>query len=204
MVSGKGTVFGDPDTLTVNFAVETSAPTVGEALDRADAAAGRMRDSLVRGGVVKKDLQTSDVNISARRNDKDKITGYAVTQALTARFRNDVAKAGAAISAAVAAGGDAARLNGMSFSIGDDTALLAEARRKAFADARGKAELYAREAGRTLSRVIKVTESSSSWGGPVDAFKNYASLAAADAGVPIEPGRQELTVTVTAEWAFKD
>ena len=197
VVTGKGAVFGEPDILTANFAVETNAASVTEALDRATAAATRMRDALTRAGVAKADLQTADVTISARRNDKDKIIGYAVSQGLTAKIRT-LPAAGRTISAAVTAGGDAARLNGVTFALDDDTALLAAARKKAFADARAKAELYAREAGRALSRVVKVSETTT---GYEPAFKSYASLAA-DAAMPIEPGRRQLTVTVTVEWAF--
>jgi len=195
-VTGTGQVSGEPDTLTANFAVAADASTVGEALKRANAAATRMRDSLVRAGVARADLQTSNVDITARRNDKEKITGYTVNQGLTATIRN-LPRAGALMSAAIAAGGDAARLNGVSFAIEDDDALLAEARRKAFADARGKAELYAREAGRPLGRVLRVTEVTPGFGGPVD-----HSMAVADSPVPIEPGRQQLTATVTVEWAL--
>ncbi|MBB4693650.1 uncharacterized protein YggE [Actinoplanes abujensis] len=196
-VTGRGTVSGEPDTLEATFGVETSATTVAAALKQATTAATRMRDTLVRGGVTKADLQTSHVNVTSMRKDDGPITGYTVRQGLTAKIRN-LSRGGALMSAAVTAGGDAARLDGVSFSIADDTALLAQARKKAFADARGKAELYAREAGRPLGRVVRVSEGATNvWPqGGQDRF------AAADASVPIEPGRQQLSVTVTVEWAL--
>jgi uncharacterized protein YggE len=197
LVSGTGNVFGEPDTLAADFAVEADASTVGEALDRANAAATRMRDTLARAGVVKADLQTSNVGISPKRNEHNDITGYTVSQGLTAKIRN-LPQAGTLMSAAVKAGGDAARLNGISFSISDEAELLVEARKRAFADARGKAGLYAREAGRSLGRVVKVSEENPGYGRP---FGQYA-MAAADSAVPIEPGRQQLTVTVTVEWTL--
>jgi len=198
VVTGTGRVSGEPDTLAANFGVEAVAGTVGEALERAGTAAARMRDALVRAGTARADLQTSDVGISPRQNDKQEIIGYAVSQGLSAKIRN-LPQAGAIISAAVAAGGDAARLNGVSFAIENDAALLAEARRKAFADAREKAELYAREARRPLGRVVRVSEETPGYREP----RAYDMLAAAHAVVPIEPGRQELAVTVTVEWAFQ-
>ncbi|WIM93408.1 SIMPL domain-containing protein [Actinoplanes oblitus] len=197
LVTGTGEVFGEPDTLTANLAVEATAGTVAEALDRAAAAATRMRDALVRGGVAKADMQTSDVSVSVKRNEHNEITGYTVTHGLTAKIRN-LGAAGATISAAVTAGGDAARLNGMSFAIENDTALLVEARRKAFADARAKADLYAREAGRPLGRVLRVSEETPSYRGSAVQY----SVPAADAAMPVEPGRQQLAVTVTVEWAL--
>ncbi|GIF16246.1 putative conserved lipoprotein LpqG [Actinoplanes teichomyceticus] len=197
LVTGTGVVYGEPDTLIANFAAETTAATVGEALESANTAATRMRDTLVGGGVARADLQTSNVNISAKQNDKGQITGYTVNQGLTAKIRK-LAGAGALMSATVAAGGDAARLNGVSFTIENDAALLAEARRKAFADARGKAALYAGQAGRPLGRVIRVSEVPLSCG----YFDNQDRMAAAYSPVPIEPGRQQLAVTVTVEWAL--
>ncbi|MEU4421704.1 SIMPL domain-containing protein [Actinoplanes sp. NPDC024001] len=196
-VTGTGEVFGEPDVLVANFAVETSAATVDAALDSANTAATRMRNALARAGMARADVQTSNVGINPRRNDNEEITGYVVNQGLTAKIRN-VPRAGALMSAAIAAGGDAARLNGVSFAIENDAALLAQARKKAFADARGKAELYAREAGRPLGRVVRVVEETPSYGWAGDNYK----MAAADAAVPIEPGRQELTVSVTVEWAL--
>jgi uncharacterized protein YggE len=183
--------------LTVDFAVQTTASTVGDAQNRADKAATRMRDSLVRAGMTRADLQTSNVSISSSLNDHQEIVGYTVSQGLTAKIRN-LPRAGALVSAAIAAGGDAARLNGASFTIEDDAALLAEAREKAFADARGKAELYAHEARRPLGRVVTVSEASPTYWGPV----GQSAMAAADSRFVIEPGRQQLAVTVTVEWAF--
>lgn len=196
-VTGTGEVFGAPDMLTANFAVETSAATVDAALRGANTAATRMHDALLQAGIVQTDLQTSEVGVSPQRDDHQAITGYTVTQGVTAKIR-DLPRAGAVMSAAIAAGGDAARLNGVTFTIEDDAALLAEARKKAFADARGKAELYAREAGRPLGRVVRVSEETPKHWEPVA----YHSMTA-DAAVPIEPGRQLVSVTITVEWAFQ-
>ncbi|MEV6345669.1 SIMPL domain-containing protein [Actinoplanes sp. NPDC051851] len=199
-VTGQGEVFGEPDVLTATFAVETTASTVDVALARTTAAATRVRDILVNGGVSADDLQTSNVDVSSSRNDNGKITGYTVTQGLTAEM-HDLPGAGALMSSAIAAGGDAARINGVSFAIEDDSALLAEARKEAFADARAKAQLYAREAGRPLGRVVKVTEASPGLLANSEQDRAVsASMYALTAPLPIEPGRQELTATVTVEW----
>ena len=198
LVTGVGEVLGEPDTLVANLGVETVASTVGEALDRAGTAAGGMRDALVRAGTARADLQTSNVDISSRRNDAGEVTGYTVSQGITATIRN-LPRAGALLSAAVAAGGDAARLNGVSLAVGDDAALLTAARKKAFADARAKAELYAGAAGRRLGPVVKVIEVVPGSREPGDQDR----VIAAYASVPVEPGRQRLTVTVTVEWAFQ-
>jgi uncharacterized protein len=198
LVTGTGEVSGAPDMLTADFAVETTASAVDEALNRANAAATRMRDALVSAGLTSADLQTSNVTIGSQRDDDGGITGYTVSEGLAATIRN-LPRAGALLSAAIAAGGDAARLNGVWYSIEDDSALLTAARKKAFADARAKAELYAAEAGRSLGRVVKVSEVTP--GVVIPGGQDYR--AGAGAPVPIEPGRQRLTATITVEWALQ-
>jgi uncharacterized protein YggE len=159
-----------------------------------------MRDALLRSGVVKTDLRTSNVDINPKRNDHNDITGYTVSQGLTAKLHN-LPQAGALMSAAISAGGDVARLTDVSFSIEDEAALLAEARRKAFADAHGKADLYARAAGRSLGRVVKIVEEPSSYGHSFAMNDTAGAGGSGGAAVPIEPGQQQLTVSVTVEWA---
>jgi len=198
LVSATGEVLGVPDTLRADFAVATTAATVDEALNQANAAMTRMQDALAGGGVARADLQTSDVGIHSTHGRRGAITGYAVNEGLTARIRT-ISEAGSLIAAGVAAGGDAARLLGVSFEIEKDDALVAEARRKAFADAQAKAELYAEESGQTLGQVVSVTETLPDYG-PVGLQFAESSLASA---VPIEPGRQPSVVTVTVEWSFR-
>jgi len=194
---GTGEVSGNPDTLTADFAVETIASTIEQALGSANIAATRMRDKLLRAGIAEADLQTSNISIVPKLNDKQAIAGYTVSQALTAKIRN-LPHAGELMSAAIAAGGDAARLNGVSFAIENDAALLTEARKKRLPMPGKKPELYAHEAGRPLGRVLEVSETAPSYGGPAGGY----SPAAMDSRFPIEPGRQQLTVTVTVEWAL--
>jgi uncharacterized protein len=201
VVSGTGDVFGEPDTLTADFAVDTTAATVSEALDQAVTAANRMRDALVRAGIDRADLRTANVSIGSTQDEHGKPAGYNVNQGLTATIR-DLPKAGALMSAAIKAGGDAARLNGVSFTVEKSAGLLAEARKKAFADARAKARLYARESGRPLGRVVKISEGQPGWAAPGQRDKMTAAMAAMDSSAPIEPGRQRLSVTVTVEWVL--
>jgi uncharacterized protein YggE len=199
LVSATGEVLGVPDTLRANFAVGSSASTVDGALNGANAAMTRMRDALVRGGVAKADLQTSNADIHPSQSKEGRVTGYAVNEGLTAKIRN-IRGAGTLIGTAVAAGGNAARLSGVSFAVETDDALLAAARKKAFADARAKAQLYAAEAGRSLGPVVSVTETMPGYEPARAASLAYTQAAA---GVPIEPGRQQLAVTVTVEWSFR-
>lgn len=200
LVTGTGKVTGRPDTLVADFGTEASGSSVDQALGRADRAISRVRKELVAGGVDRADLQTAGIEIYPRYdNNGDRITGYQASQRLTVTFR-DVDRAGALLGKAVDAGGDAARLSGLSFRIDDDSDLLATARRKAFDDAKAKATLYGEAAGRGLGRVVSVTETVRGDDSPYPVDRYYAASAARD--VAIEPGQQQLSVSVTVEWAF--
>ena len=200
LVSGTGQVLGMPDMLRADFGAEARGASVDEALQSANSALARIRDALVKAGVDRADMQTANVEIFPRYKRSSGISGYQVSHQLTVKIRQ-LDKAGATLSAAVDAGGNAARLSGVSFAIEDDSALLAEARKKAFNDAKAKAELYGQQAGRPLGQVVSVTET-------VREARPYANaqLASAEAlasALPVEPGRQQLAVTVTVEWAFR-
>jgi uncharacterized protein YggE len=203
LVSGTGEVMGRPDTLVAQFGAEATAGSVDEALARADRAIGRITDVLTKGGVDDADLQTAGLDIYPQYSgDGRQVTGYQAQQQLTVTFR-DVDAAGRLVGRAVSAGGDAARLSGLSFRVDDDSALLADARRKAFDDAKDKAQLYGDAAGRGLGRVVSVTETVTGTDNP---YPTDMYLARADAAgardVNLQPGQQQLSVTVTVEWSF--
>jgi len=139
-VQGVGTATGTPDVLHVTVGVEAGAASVGDALAAANGAATKVLDALRAAGVADADLQTRNVHVYPRYdgNGQD-ITGYTAGQDVAVTLR-DLGSAGATISSAVAAGGDAARLQGVTYELDDDAALRSKARELAFADARATAE----------------------------------------------------------------
>jgi uncharacterized protein YggE len=124
--------------------------------------------------------------------------GYDVYETVAVTLRN-LADANQTISDAATAGGDATRINGVSFSIDDRTNLLAQARDAAFADARAKAEQYAKLAGRSLGRVSVITEGPANDGGGV-VYPMARDAMSAGSPVPVSPGSQDVTLTTTVTW----
>lgn len=198
-VEGVGTATGTPDVLHVTVGVETGAASVGEALGTANAAARRVLEALRRAGVADADVQTVNVHVYPRSDGNgQEITGYLAGQDLAVILR-DLDAAGATISSAVEAGGDAARLQGVGYALDDDTALRARAREQAFADARGKAEQYAQLAGRRLGGVVLVREQVTA-SGPIPMAAGDA--AGSSEAVPIAPGTSDVTVTADVRWSL--
>ena len=199
-VTGVGTASGPPDVLRFTVGVQVVGASVDGALASANTAAARTIAALEARGVAPADVQTAQVRIDPRYDSKGQaITGYVVHSDVRVTVR-DVAGAGATIGAAVTAGGDAARLSGVSFDLEDDDALRRTARDRAFAEARATAEQYARLAGKQLGAVESVSEQVRPQGWPTAELDAAASRAA---DVPVEPGSTEVVVEVQARWALR-
>jgi len=200
-VSGTADVAGTPDTLRLDLSVVATATSVTEALGKANGAAGAVQKSLLGSGVTKKDLQTSGLNIGPRYDYANpgapRLTGFEVSESLSAKLR-DLRRAGDAIGKAVGAGGNAVRVNGVSLDLEETGALVSVARGAAFADARNKAEQYARAAGRSLGEVVSVAESVAN----PSPISMAVDALPATAKVPVQPGSQNVSVTVTVVFSM--
>jgi uncharacterized protein len=202
-VSGVGTMAGTPDTLRLDMGIQVTGDTVTAALGSANTKAAAVQKSLRDSGVTDKDLQTTGLSIQPHYvsdgKNGSKVSGYEVGENVSAVLR-DLKTAGAAISAAATAGGQATRINGVSLDLADTGALVTGARSDAYAKARAKAEQYAKAAGVSLGQVLSINES-------VQAPQPiYAAAGAMDsraaAAVPIQAGSQDVSVTVTVVFAI--
>lgn len=189
---GEGKVSGTPDRVTLVLGAQTQSTSARDALAQNNAKTGALIAMLKAKGVAPKDLQTSELSINPMYGGVDnKISGYQVSNMVTATM-HDIGASGAVIDAAADAAGDAVRVQQLSFSIGDDSALRAQARAAAVAQARDKAKQLADAAGVSLGPLLSITEGSST--PPPVPYAAQSSRALADA--PVEPGSQELRVTV--------
>jgi len=195
-VTGRGEASAVPDTLTVDLGVSVLAATVGAAFEGAAGRAGAVIGAITSAGVDERDVQTRDLSVHSEydhRSDPPRLLGYRVTHTVTARLRNPTAT-GDVVGAAAEAGGDDFRMNGLSFGIDDDTALLEAARAAAWLDARTKAEQLADLAGVALGAPGDIIESS---GDGVRPMLRVASLAAEAMPVPVGTTAVSVVVTVT-------
>jgi hypothetical protein len=198
-VTGSGTAEAVPDVLVARLGTEARAGTVAEALDGSVRALAGVVATLRAGGVGELDLSTGSATVWPIDDGRGRVSGYSASQQLTARLR-DLDRAGALVSEAMAAGGDAARLHGLSFDLSDTRQVTEWARVQAWQDARAKAGQLATLARRTLGQVVRIRE-----GGPVYPMgpqRVHLVSAPAAAPMPVEPGTTTVTVTIEVEWAF--
>jgi uncharacterized protein len=199
-VTGNGTVTGTPDQLILSMGVQVSAATVTSALQQSSQAAARVTAALRAAGVASADIQTAGLSIQPDYRANSQVPdGYQASEYLTATLRR-ITAAGAQIQAAVQAGGNAVTVDGVSLNLTDTSALLARARADAVADARHKAAQYASAAGHSLGPVISITDQAPAQPSP---FYSAASGAASRVpSVPISPGTQQLSVSITVSYAL--
>ncbi|WP_165492136.1 SIMPL domain-containing protein [Egibacter rhizosphaerae] len=212
-VAGEGRVQGEPDVLSATIGVEHTAHAVQPALDAANADLEAVREALVDAGVDPDDLATADVDVSQTREEvppEEREDGaepaevYQVRNLLEVRVR-DMDTAGEVLDAGVAAAGDAARVRNVAFDLEDNAELVAQAREAAVADARDRADQYAQAAGAELGALVELTEVGAARPAPADA--SPADVEADDAeaaGVPVEPGEEEVGVTIRTRWELVD
>lgn len=201
-VSGTGEVTGTPDTLQVDLGVSVLRDTVDKATGDAAKLAQAIIDALKSKGVEDRDIRTSNYSIFPEydyRGETQTLRGYRVNNTVSAKIRN-IDKAGEAIDAATAAGGNDTVVNGISFDLEADSALIKAAREAAWKDAADKAQQLASLAGLSLGKAVSITESSSSAPPPI--MYERAAGGADVASTPIQPGQSTVSVTVSVEFAI--
>jgi uncharacterized protein YggE len=200
-VSGTGRVELAPDRASFTVGVQTMAPTVAGALQENNTRAVAIIAALKKLGATDREIRTSQVSIYPQQEQQGrvpKVVGYQVSNSITVT-REDPAAVGKFLQAAVDAGANT--VSGVSFGVSDPARGRDAALQSAMADARTKAEVLARAAGRTLGRVLAIAEG----GGirpPIPmAFEMKAASRMAE--VPVEPGTEEASFTVSVVFELR-
>ena len=200
-VSGVGTSTVAPDAVRFYASVSVIAKSNKEALASASKSATAVRGALRDSGIATKDIKTSSLTVYPEYNySQDKgqeLIGYRATQSFTVVIRK-ADTAGAVIDAVVGAGGDNVQINGVAPFLLNGAAATEKAREAAVADAKARANSYAKYLGVSLGRVISLTEVNA----PVYNFPVMAKGAAAEDATQIDLGETEVTVTVTVRWSL--
>jgi uncharacterized protein len=161
VVVGEASVNAPPDYARIRGGVTTTAKTVKEATDANSKLMAAVTGALLDSGVAQNDVQTSEFSIepvytSKTPSDESKLSGYRVSNQVSVKIRQ-LAKIGEVLDRLATAG--ATDVGNVQFLLSDPSKVLDQAREAAIADARHKAELYARASGLNLGRVVWITES---------------------------------------------
>jgi uncharacterized protein YggE len=200
-VAGAGAATTVPDTAVLTLGVETRGSTPVEALDGCRDALDQILAALDAEGVDPTRRTTGGLELHEDWESRQPGQGpvrYLANARLTVRLAQP-ARAGQVAAAAVAVGGDAARVNGLELVVGDPAAVAAAAREAAWRDAVARAEQYARLSGTTLGRVLRIEEAPPP---PPDARPMRLLAAEAPPGPATEPGETTVWAAVAVTWAL--
>src|SRR5947208_16554122 len=201
VVSGEGSVSVAPDVVQIRSGVTTQGKTVREATETNSKTMAALLTALTESGIPQKDVRTAQLSIqpvyaSQDSGKEQKLVGYNVVNHVSAKIKH-IEKLGDVLDRLIAAG--ATDVWNVEFLVSDPGKALDQAREAAIADARRKAEVYARAAGIRLGQVEWITEASGF--GPVP-LRGQGASAARAAAVPIATGEDTLEATVTVGFAI--
>jgi len=196
-MTGHGEIRSAPDMAQVTAGVTTSATTAAQALAANTARMKTVFAALQKLGIPEKNIQTVNFSVSPQyangNNEAPRLTGYQVNNEVSVRLE-DVSRLGGALDALVSAGAN--QMNSISFDIREPAPLLEKARAGAIADARLRAETYAKAAGVSLGPIQSISES----GGEIRPLRMAAPMVFAAKSVPVAAGEQSVTADVSLVW----
>lgn len=159
-VSGTGEMRVSADTAVISLGVNARDKDVLKAQQKVNTSIANIRQALIDRGVKEENISTEFINIYATydyQNDQEQLTAYNASSTLAIKA-TDMESVGSLIDTCIAAGANT--LNGISFSASDTEEAKMEAMKKAIADAKKNAEIYAEAAGLSIKGIEMITEGS--------------------------------------------
>jgi uncharacterized protein YggE len=200
-VEGIGTVDRTPNLLTVSVGIDVTDSSAQASLTDDDNKAAAVVAALKTGGILDKDVQTSNLSIEPQYNDHQVITGYQVANELTAQIR-DFSNAGSVIDALASAAGNAIRIDSLTFSVDDPRAMEDQARDQAVHQAVSHARSMAQAAGESLGAICSLNDNSVQNPYPQGFGISQNAASGAVPRVPLQPGTQQASADVTIVYSL--
>lgn len=193
-ISATGEVTRVPDVAIISAGVVSRSASASGALQDTANRMSQVLGALKRAGVADRDIQTSNVSLNPEyrypENQSPQLVGYTASNNVTVRFR-DIRSSGKILDALVTVGAN--QINGPTLTVDKPESALDEARAKAVAIGRARAELYAHSLGLRVVRIVSVNESG---GYAVPPPVPMMMAQARKADTSIEAGQQKLQVNV--------
>jgi uncharacterized protein YggE len=193
-VTGEGEVAIVPDLAILSGGVTTNGKTAREASEANARMMNAVMSALKAAGIAQQDVQTARLSLHPVRDNKNnelRVIGFQATNQVSVKIR-DVAKIADVIDRLIGAGAN--DISGLQFVVSSPSKPLDQAREAAIADARRKAETYARAANVKLGAAISITEDGSV-APPVPLPMRMAKEA-----TPVSPGEQVQKISVSVSY----
>jgi uncharacterized protein YggE len=204
-VTGTGKTTLVPDRFSFTAGVQTTAPTVEEAVNQNNAKIASVIAALKKAGATDQEIRTTNFSIFPQQvyeqGQAPRVVGYqASNQVLVTK--KDIAMAGRLLQVALNAGVN--ETSGLNFEVSDPARGRDQGLKAAFDDARAKASLLAQAAGRALGRAMMITEGSDTTPPPRPMPMGVmAAKGEAISQVPVEGGTRELAYTISVVFEMR-
>jgi uncharacterized protein len=203
-VVATGEVTRVPDVAIISAGVVTRAQTATAAIQQNANRMERVRAALMRAGIADRDIQTSSISLNPdyiyAERQPPRLSGYTASNQLSVRFR-DIGETGKILDALVAEGAN--QISGPALTIDKPEQAYDEARTRAIANGRARADLYARALGMRVVRLLSVSESGDRHFPPPMPMVMMAEARAGDASTKIDPGEQKLQATIAMSFELR-
>jgi uncharacterized protein YggE len=204
-VTGTGKTTLIPDRFSFTAGVQTTAPTVEEAVNQNNTKIASVIAALKKAGATDQEIRTSNFSIYPQQvyeqGQPPRVTGYQASNSVVVT-KKDIAVAGKLLQVALNAGVN--ETSGLNFEVSDPARGRDQGLKAAFDDAHAKAALLAQAAGRTLGRAIMITEGSET--SPPPRPMPVSVMAAKGemiTQVPIESGTRETAYTISVVFEMR-
>lgn len=199
-VLGSGQVVVTPDQAILSMGAQATAASATEALSSVSAKTANLVASLKASGIAEEDIATSGLSVYPRHNRRLQTKTYSASTQVRVTVR-DITAVGPVIDGAAKAAGNSLEINGLEVLIAYPEKSLGEARQNALDNAEKRATEYAAGLGRSLGKVVQVSEEGTS--NPVSYDADFEAADRASAGsFVVEPGSQELSARITVVYTL--
>lgn len=197
---GEGKIKAAPDTAKAEIGLVTEGKDTITVQNENSSKMNAVVKFLKEKGIDEADIKTSNYSLSPKyeyNKGKSSLVGYVLNQNLTVTVRN-LDKIGEILDGAVSSGAN--RIDSVSLFVDKPEELKNKAREEAVRQAKEKAVATSEIAGLRLGRLVGFSEGFS--GEPPVFFEAMAKGGAASAP-QIEPGSQEIKVSITLTYLLK-
>jgi len=198
-VTGTGEIEAEPDLAIINIGAEITKPKAKDAFDTNNRIMNRIRETLERMGIDKKDIKTIRFSLNPKyeypSHGKRKFIGYELSHIFQVRVRK-LSKVPPLLDRVSETGAN--YIGGITFTIDNPEKYESRARKRAIENAISKARELAEASGVRLGKIVSISE-----GGyrPIGVSRRLpAEFSLAEARPPIEPGQLKIQVTVTLQY----
>ncbi len=209
-VTGSGTVKVIPDEVLIDISVITEKPTTQDAVNENSQISQEIISAIEELNAENLTIETISFNLNplydySQENKPPKIYAYQVTSTVEVRT-TDLEKIGEIIATATQSGAN--NISSIGFDLTDESkkAAINDALTKASEDADNKALAIANSVGLLIDKVLYISESGTSYPGPVYSTSRVSAVPEEAAGITppsILPQEIEITANINIVYLFK-